>query len=311
MGKLLSYLRVKENQVNVFIDFEKAAPSEGEADLHGMVDTVLKANVKIIDELKGYAGCGDLIRKAISTPSEETETAAWNAILPAVEQLKSFYDYSLELEKVFPKLLIALCKEDAKASLGGQQALAKQLADILDFTLRFDDAKMTNPAIQNDFSYYRRTLNRMKIQKKDMNISIRDELGNRMSLFFAYPTPMMKVLTDITVKFMEAEKATPRDNITKALALMANICQSMVERKTFESPATNLLCLRSMTGAIILFDHLHPIGAFSKKSPVNIRSCITTIRATPGTENLLNALRFTTAHLNDEETPENVKSLLA
>ena len=61
---------------------------------------------------------------------------------------------------------------------------------------------MVNPAIQNDFSYYRRTLNRMKLSKKDLNISIRDELANRMSLFFAYPTPMMNVINETTVKFL-------------------------------------------------------------------------------------------------------------
>lgn len=61
---------------------------------------------------------------------------------------------------------------------------------------------MVNPAIQNDFSYYRRTLNRMKLSKKDMNLTIRDELANRMSLFFAYPTPMMNALSETTVKFL-------------------------------------------------------------------------------------------------------------
>jgi hypothetical protein len=28
--------------------------------------------------------------------------------------------------------------------------------------LKFDDLKMTNPAIQNDFSFYRRNISRMK-----------------------------------------------------------------------------------------------------------------------------------------------------
>jgi len=109
--------------------------------------------------------------------------------------------------------------------------LAKQLADVFDFVLRFDDAKMVNPAIQNDFSYYRRTLNRMKLSKKDMNIKIRDELANRMSLFFAYPTPMMKVLSETTVKFLSADTTVPRDNVTVALATMANVCHDMVAKK--------------------------------------------------------------------------------
>lgn len=43
------------------------------------------------------------------------------------------------------------------------QALAKQFAEILHFVLKFDDLKMNNPAIQNDFSYYRRTLSKMKM----------------------------------------------------------------------------------------------------------------------------------------------------
>lgn len=105
---------------------------------------------------------------------------------------------------------------------------------------------MVNPAIQNDFSYYRRTLNRMKLSKKDLNIKIRDELANRMSLFFAYPTPMMKVLSETTVKFLGSvtksslffrasfiyqDSSVPRDNVTTALATMANVCHEMVARK--------------------------------------------------------------------------------
>jgi len=185
----------------------------------------------ILDRLFKYDGCEEYIRKAITTPGEETEQAAWNAVLPAVDQLQEFYDFSLELEASFPKLLVALCKNEPKDSLANQQALAKQLADVFDFVLRFDDAKMVNPAIQNDFSYYRRTLNRMKLSKKDMNIKIRDELANRMSLFFAYPTPMMKVLSETTVKFLSSDSSVPRDNVTTALATMSNVCHDMVAKK--------------------------------------------------------------------------------
>lgn len=91
---------------------------------------------------KKKIGCEEFIRKAITTPGEETETSAWNAVLPAVEQLQEFYDFSLELEACFPKLLVAVCKDDPKQSLKSQQALAKQMADVFDFVLRFDDAKV-------------------------------------------------------------------------------------------------------------------------------------------------------------------------
>ncbi len=103
-----------------------------------------------------------------------------------------------------------------------------------------------------------------------MNIKIRDELANRMSLFFAYPTPMMKVLSDTTVKFLAADQTVPRDNVNTALASMSNVCHDMVSRKKFESIDTNMFCLRAMTGAIILFDHLSPQGAFARRSPINV-----------------------------------------
>lgn len=295
------------------IDFEKAVPqTDAEKEIHANVSAVLNKGPNILERLQSYQGCEDFIRKAITNPGPETEEAAWEAVLPAVDELKQFYDFSLELEEVFPKLLVALCKTDPKANLANLQSLAKQLANVFDFVLRFDDLKMVNPAIQNDFSYYRRTLNRMKLSKKDLNISIRDELANRMSLFFAYPTPMMNVINETTVKFLSQGEGVPRENVTNALATMANICQEMVEKKTFENTDTNMFCLRSMTGSIILFDHLHATGAFSRKSPIHIKGCITVLRNIngPAKDGLLNALRFTTIHLNDPDTPANIRHLL-
>jgi len=303
------------NGPDFVVDFENAKPSEEEMALYNQVDNVLEKSQAILDKLLKYSGCEEYIRKAITTPGPETEEAAWSAVLPAVDQLQEFFDYAMELETWFPKLMVALCK-DNKNNLQNQQALAKQLASIFDFVLRFDDAKMTNPAIQNDFSYYRRTLNRMKISKREMNIKIRDELANRMSLFFAYPTPMMKVISDTTTKFLSTDTSVNRESVGTALAMMSNVCQSMVEHKKFQSDLTNMFCLRAMTGATILFDHVDSLGAFHRKTPINIRGVITTLRTytnsptTSPTDGLLNALRFTTVHLNDPTTPNATKQML-
>jgi len=313
MGQLLSLLGGSDNAEKIFIDFENARPSEEEAELHSTVADVLNKSPQILDRLLKYTGCEEFIRKAITNPGPETEDAAWDAVLPAVDQLQQFYDFSLELEQCFPKLLVALCKNDPKSQLSSHKALAKQLADVFDFVLRFDDAKMVNPAIQNDFSYYRRTLNRMKLSKKDTNIKIRDELANRMSLFFAYPTPMMKVLSETTAKFLSTDTSVPRENVTSALATLANVCHDMVEGKKFTQENYNLLSLRAMVGSIILYDHVSEQGAFVKKSPINVKGCISVLKNYQGhnTDGLLNALRFTTIHLNDAETPGAIKQLLA
>jgi hypothetical protein len=45
------------------------------------------------------------------------------------------------------------------------QALVKQFAEVLGFVLSFDEQKLKNPSIQNDFSYYRRTLSRLKMNE--------------------------------------------------------------------------------------------------------------------------------------------------
>eukprot|EP01090_Pellita_catalonica_P015646 TRINITY_DN4270_c0_g1_i2.p1 TRINITY_DN4270_c0_g1~~TRINITY_DN4270_c0_g1_i2.p1 ORF type:complete len:324 (-),score=63.10 TRINITY_DN4270_c0_g1_i2:118-1089(-) len=323
MGGLISMLTGDSTKgSDIIVDFEAAEPqTDEERQIHAAVAAVLDKGSDIIDELTNYTGCGEYIRQAITEPSDENESAAWKEVLPAVEQLKEFYDFSRELEGCFPKLLLALCKTDPEDSIRSQQALAKQLADVFDFVLRFDDLKMTTAAIQNDFSYYRRTLNRMRMTNKNLDLKIRDELANRMSLFFAYPTPMMNSLTETTVKFVDEDNSVPKSQVTEVLAVMANVCQKMVEIKKFSSDKTNLFCLRAMTGGIILYDHLHPNGAFIKKSPIAMRNCITTLKNFQGdsgsssgvkpSTGLLNALRFTTKHLNDADTPPTIRQLLA
>ena len=115
-------------------------------------------------------------------------------------------------------------------------------------------------------------MNRMKLSKKHHGeITIKDELANRMSLFFAYPTPMMNVINETTSNFLSQNQSVPQDNLTTALALMASVCEDMVTNKRFQKDDTNMFCLRCMTGAIILYDHLHSHGAFSKKSGIPIR----------------------------------------
>lgn len=56
------------------------------------------------------------------------------------------------------------CVSPQVDSFGQRQALTKQLASIVDFAMAYDDYKMVNPAISNDFSYYRRSMSGMKLQ---------------------------------------------------------------------------------------------------------------------------------------------------
>uniref|UniRef100_A0A672P132 Protein FAM49B n=1 Tax=Sinocyclocheilus grahami TaxID=75366 RepID=A0A672P132_SINGR len=218
-------------------------------------------------------------------------------------------------------LLRALTSEtydDPTQHLEREQALAKQFAEILHFTLRFDELKMTNPAIQNDFSYYRRTLSRMRINNvpAEGENEVNNELANRISLFYADATPMLKTLSDGTTKFVSENKNLPIENTTDVLSTMASVCKVMLEtpeyRSRFSSEETVSFCLRVMVGVIILYDYVHPVGAFAKSSKIDMKGCIKVLRDQPpnSVEGLLNALRYTTKHLNDESTTKTIKSML-
>lgn len=86
---------------------------------------------------------------------------------------------------------------------------------------------MKTPAIQNDFSYYRRTVSRQRIENTSQML-VSTELANRMSLFYAHATPMLKVLSEATSKFVR-DNADDVDNTTETLGTMAKVCLRMLE----------------------------------------------------------------------------------
>ncbi|XP_067862472.1 CYFIP-related Rac1 interactor B-like [Heptranchias perlo] len=178
--------------------------------------------------------------------------------------------------------------------------------------------QMTNPAIQNDFSYYRRTMSRIRINNLtlDTENDVNNEMANRMSLFYAEPTPMLKTLSDATTKFVSQNKMLPVEDTTDCLSTMASVCQVMLEspeyRTRFTNTQTFLFCMRVMVGVIILYDHVHPVGAFAKSSKIDMKGCIKILKEQPpaSAEGLLNALRYTTRHLNDDTTSKQLRSML-
>ncbi|CAG8721011.1 2525_t:CDS:2, partial [Acaulospora morrowiae] len=135
------------------------------------------------------------------------------------------------------------------------------------------------------------------------------ELANRISLFYAYPTPMLKTVTDVTALFA---KNNPDRSVLECLSLLAAGCYHSVMKKRTQRPETTAFCLRVMVVSIILYDHIEPRGVFVKQSPINIKCSVKAIQ-TYGTgeyTNLMSALRFSTKHLNDDSTPKNIKQLL-
>uniref|UniRef100_A0AAQ5X454 CYRIA/CYRIB Rac1 binding domain-containing protein n=1 Tax=Amphiprion ocellaris TaxID=80972 RepID=A0AAQ5X454_AMPOC len=318
MGNLLKVLACAELEHGpiVFLDFEHAQPTEAETAVWNQVSAVLEEAHGILAELQSYNGAGQEIREAIQNPGDlALQEKAWNAVCPLVAKLKRFYEFSLRLENALRSLLEALTSPPyaPMQHLEREQALAKQFAEILHFTLSFDELKMTNPAIQNDFSYYRRTIsrNRLNNQQLEAENEVNNEMANRMSLFYAEATPMLKTLSNATTKFV-SEVLNKMSSVTSS-GLNLTTCLCCREyRCRFTNTDTMLFCMRVMVGVIILYDHVHPVGAFAKTSKIDMKGCIKVLKEQPSNsvEGLLNALRYTTRHLNDDSTSKQIRALL-
>lgn len=102
MGKALSALfsNEKKSSIDIFLDFEKAVPTtDNEKKVHAEVAEYMQESEKILGEISKFKGCDEAIRKAITSPGPETEKAAWDAIVPSVDTLKHFFDFSTHLDQ--------------------------------------------------------------------------------------------------------------------------------------------------------------------------------------------------------------------
>ncbi|EDV23396.1 uncharacterized protein TRIADDRAFT_57978 [Trichoplax adhaerens] len=219
---------------DLFIDIQSkqstdALPDDEDQTAYNVVNGVLEHSSQMVNDLESYKGATEEIRDAISQPNNDyQQRQTWREVCKFVTVLKRLYEYSQEIENIVPQLLYPLCSGPRTPieHCQSQQALIKQFAEVLHFTLIFD---------------------RLKEETVEMSM----DTANRMSLFYASPTPMLKMLSNATTKFV------------------------------------------AEVGVIILYDHVHPFGAFSKKSDIDVTGAIKVIKSNNlnNKQHLLDALR--------------------
>ncbi|KAG1472076.1 hypothetical protein G6F56_001754 [Rhizopus delemar] len=324
MGQLLSSLSFRGNSdivPEIGFDIENASPTTEESEIHDeLFKLLIQPTPDLLQSFRQYEPASDTIRDAIASPSAENEDKAWNAVTPTVNMLRTFYYYSSELEKGIPTLLNVLCKDGTTKDLDRHPGLTKLFADLLDFVFEFDYIKIRSPAIQNDFSFYRRTLQRGRSMDDDSTKSNlrtamdEDDLANRISLFIAYSTPMLKCLIDTTAKYVQSNQSSK--SVGEWLASIWAVCYQTLCKKKLNDPQLISFCLKVMVVTIILYDHVDPQGAFSKCSPINVKNSLKIIQTNntqqeqSSTANLISALRYNSKHLNDESTPKGIKNII-
>eukprot|EP00343_Euplotes_focardii_P007205 CAMPEP_0205822042 /NCGR_PEP_ID=MMETSP0206-20130828/10824_1 /ASSEMBLY_ACC=CAM_ASM_000279 /TAXON_ID=36767 /ORGANISM="Euplotes focardii, Strain TN1" /LENGTH=268 /DNA_ID=CAMNT_0053117983 /DNA_START=129 /DNA_END=935 /DNA_ORIENTATION=- len=263
-------------------------------------------NDEVMSKIEQYQSCQELARKAMSNATYENELEAFQGLLESVAATATFFEQAKALEQTVPSLLLQIAsppagEDDEKSAVIAQQALAKQLAQILDFGLRFDQVRMMRPHLSNDFSYYRRLLPKFN---KHPDVRVKDDEASGMALFTAEHAPMTSCLSKAALKALDKN-----EHVCLTLAILANSCARMVRLKKCK-PETNLFAVHAMTGAVVIYDNVHMFGAFHKKSPINIKGCVSLLKREFSKEEanpLLNAIRYSTKHFKD--APESLQNM--
>ncbi|CAB4068097.1 Protein FAM49B [Lepeophtheirus salmonis] len=274
---------------DVFVDFENAAPvTPDETLLYEEAESLLKESLSVLGDLQNYKGASKEIREAIGKPSPQNTIRC------------------LECSSSFPS------KAETKFWTR-DKLLLNTFAKILEFVLKFDELKLVNPALQNDFAYYRRTTQKSKNRDPFLNI----DMAASMSPFFGHAAPMLKSISSCVEYYIAREDDPSKTRrALDTLSVMANICVRMLDSPNLKArirhpEETECFILRVMTAVIILYDHVHPVGAFAKSSDVNVKGCVRVLRDQEKSrvESLMNALRYTTKHVNDVSTPKSTKAI--
>merc|ERR1712130_610446 len=240
-----------------------------------------------------------------SKPSDETEMADFDGLLKAVDSIQEFYQFSRDMEKIYPKLMTKLAESvklpEKICALNDQPGLTMELATIFDFTLSFDRVRMLRPNLSNDFSYYRRLLPKFN---KHSGIKVKDDEASGMALFTAEHIPMTTCLAKAGAKTQELLIISDgtENKIGYVLSTMANSCMMLLQ----DSRDTNQFIARAMTGAVVVFDHVDPNGAFHKKTPIAIKQIIKIVKQDFSTS-MLNAIRYSTRNFRD--APDAIQAM--
>ena len=246
---------------------------------------------------------------------EGVEMECWKAVCVSVRQLAGFYGCSVSLSAAFSDNLRILCSSNNPNSnsvssnpasldisnaasdypeeemmiwknMEVNQEACYELANILSFAMHFDEVKMRLPALQNDFSYYRRTLGRIKLHSAANNNNsstlndnterdgmrrrmmemapVAEEETNHISLFISSPTPMLATLisTVTSSPSVRRNQRIPAEMICKCLNVLAEVCHRAIVRNAFVRNEMVSVCLRVVVASLVLIDHCDPIGVF-------------------------------------------------
>lgn len=115
---------------------------------------------------------------------------------------------------------------------------------------------MLKPEIQNDFSFYRRSLgSRALSNSKVAKPPVSSDMANVISMWLAQNLPMTSSING-------------RQTRANAIAHLANVCCGMILRNVSSEEHSKIINI--MIGATIVYDRISPEGAFVANTQIRV-----------------------------------------
>lgn len=279
------------------------APAEGsssaENDLIVEVDAIVLRCAQQLDVVRNYQSPMEALKKAISSPGDmDSQREAIKSIAPNIAHIKQFFTLADDLGPVMQKVL---CFLDSQLKLSDCEQMAQRFAKLAIFVLEFDQIKMMNSDIQNDFSFYKRAIAKLPTSADDYGTGIDRDNINTISVFLPKVAPMLAHIA----------KALTQSNALKALATVANVSCEMVKYKRVEfADVTDHLKL--ITSSLVIYDLCDEVGSvFAAGTQVKIRQCISVLVENDPEKALVNCVKFLCPSFKNNSTPARISSMLS
>ena len=267
------------------------------------IETHLTNLKDIVEWLDSYKPCLDSIRLALSSPSNtELQSKAFEELRPNVLKVQDFYKKVILLGEFVPLLLASLA---AEGRIDNDPYLTRQFLQLLQLMCKADTKKMMSPGIQNDFSFYRRSVGKFQDQAP-----VSETSANQISMWIAEATP---VVSQVATQLKAGVRKDP--TMVLVLAKLANMSAWVVYKDHDMTKSQKEELVVAMVESIIILDRAAPRGAFHKDSGVMMKKClrVMTSPACAELENvqgLKNSMKYSTLHFNDASTPSFVADIL-
>ncbi|KAK8900066.1 Protein fam49b [Tritrichomonas musculus] len=300
---------VKRSLPEIYNNIENAQPRDGpEREIYDEFrQTVVDPSASIFSRFSNYHDGQILAAQALSNPSPESKNAAWEAIFPNVTLQMEVFAFAKSVTEHFLTMTRAVLEltSQSKADLFmTSPAILKCFVDCFDIILKFDEIKLTLPKLLNDLAFFRRNASSYN---EDSSLDEMIDRSNQSTIFWAASTPML----NDAISSLQAVYRTPPDQkkLFQLLGNVVNLCTTIGSKhKGAEEPL--ILCLRCIVGATLIVDNIAPNGAFTKKSYFDVRSAMKLlVTHTPKQTSLINAIIYSSKHLQDKQSDPKVQQL--